>query len=142
SVWVMATLRSDFYGDLQNYAKWMALKGQGSQYDVLPLGAAYMHRVITEPAWLSCLHFEEYAQSDERLDLYLLSDALEEPDALPLLQYSLRELYEKRGDSRVLTFDSYRNIGGVTGALGKRAEAVWESLPTTSRDILVPRLFR
>ncbi|MBN7819744.1 AAA family ATPase [Bowmanella yangjiangensis] len=142
SVWVMATLRSDFYGDLQNYAKWMALKGQGSQYDVLPLGAAYMHRVITEPAWLSGLQFEKHPQSDERLDQYLLSDALEEPDALPLLQYTLRELYEKRGDSRVLTFDSYRNIGGVTGALGKRAEAVWESLPTTSRDILVPRLFR
>ncbi len=142
SVWVMATIRSDFYSELQQHSEWMDLKGAEGQYDVVPLGAAHMHRVITEPAWLAGLQFEENTDTEERLDQRILSDALEEPDALPLLQYTLRELYENRIKNNVLTFSSYQNLGGVTGALGKRAEAVWNGLPVEAREKTVPRLFR
>lgn len=142
SVWVMATLRSDFYGELQQYTDLIELKGTDGQYDVVPLGGAHMHRVITEPAWLAGLQFEEHPEAEERLDQRILSDALEEPDALPLLQYTLRELYENRIENSVLTFGSYQDLGGVTGALGKRAEAVWNALPVESREKVVPQLFR
>jgi hypothetical protein len=39
--------------------------------------------------------------------------------ALPLMQYALTELYERRTDG-VMTLDSYRAIGGVSGALANR----------------------
>ena len=40
--------------------------------------------------------------------------------ALPLLQYTLTELWERDGGA--LTLDGYRAIGGVAGALARRAE--------------------
>ncbi|MFH1137462.1 MAG: AAA family ATPase, partial [Pseudomonadota bacterium] len=142
SIWVLAAMRGDFYGRLQRHPEWVSLKEGDGQYDVLPLREAHIHRVITEPAWLSGLDFEEDAETGERLDQRILNDAIKHPEALPLLQYTLRELYENRGDGRRLTFSFYNTLGGVAGALGKRAEEVWRSLPEDARTEAVPRLFR
>ncbi len=48
---------------------------------------------------------------------------------MPLLEDALRELYERRGPDGLLTFAAYEELGGVVGALGKRAEQVFQSLP-------------
>ncbi len=141
-VWVLATLRSDFYGRLQQHPQWVTLKEGDGQYDVLPLRQAHIHRVITEPAWLAGLEFEEDPQTGDRLDQRILNDALRHPEALPLLQYTLRELFEQRRDGRYLTFSLYDELGGVEGALGRRAEEVWQGLPEDRRERVVPRLFR
>ncbi len=141
-VWVLATMRGDFYGKLQKYPEWVGLKEGAGQYDVLPLREGHIQRVITEPAWLAGLEFEEDARTGERLDQRILNDAIKHPEALPLLQYTLRELYENRGDGRRLTFAFYESLGGVEGALGKRAEEVWRSLPEDTGHKGVPRLFR
>ena len=47
----------------------------------------------------------------------MLADVAEEPGALPLLEYALTELFERR-DGRTLFLEAYRQIGGVSGALG------------------------
>jgi len=51
----------------------------------------------------------------------------DQPGALPLLQYALTELFEQR-DDHTLTKAAYHSIGGVRGALGRRAEEVYASL--------------
>jgi len=51
----------------------------------------------------------------------------DQPGSLPLLQYALTELFERR-DGRMLTQEAYQAIGGVLGALGRRAEEVYSEL--------------
>jgi hypothetical protein len=57
----------------------------------------------------------------------LLEDAIKEPSALPLLQHALLELWEHR-KGNVLTHDSYKEIGGLEGALERRAEKIFGDL--------------
>ena len=44
----------------------------------------------------------------------LLTDVLGEPGALPVFQYALTELFERRTGNQ-LTLDAYRSLGGVRG---------------------------
>src|SRR5262249_22698662 len=44
------------------------------------------------------------------------------PDALPLLAYVLRELYEAHGASKSLTLEQYKAIGCLEGAIRERAD--------------------
>jgi WD40 repeat protein len=61
------------------------------------------------------------------LTAQLVADVADEPGALPLLQYALTELYERR-EGNTLTADAYRTIGGVSGALAGRAEEIYDGL--------------
>ncbi|WP_024335512.1 nSTAND1 domain-containing NTPase [Desulfotignum balticum] len=138
---ILATLRSDFYARLQEYPRLVELKQGQGQYDLLPPGKAHIHRIITEPAWLAGIQFEEDLQTGERLDQRILNDAIDHPEALPLLEYTMRELFENRTQEGMLTFKLYEALGGVEGALGKRAEQIWQQLPEPTQNI-VPKLFR
>jgi tetratricopeptide (TPR) repeat protein len=51
------------------------------------------------------------------------------PELLPLLQFTLEELYQRRRDDGTLTLLAYRELGGVEGSLARRAETVFEQLP-------------
>jgi Novel STAND NTPase 1 len=55
------------------------------------------------------------------------------PGALPLMEYALTELFERR-DGRVLSLDAYREIGGVSGALGRRAEELFAELNDDGKE--------
>ena len=127
SVWVLATLRSDFYAELQKYPEWMDLKDGDGQYDVVAPLPAHIHRIITHPAWLAGLRFEEDPQAGVTLDQRILNDAIQHPDTLPHLQFLLQELYV-RSDSQthLLTYEAYETLGGVDGVLGYRAQLVYD----------------
>jgi WD40 repeat protein len=57
----------------------------------------------------------------------LIARVNEQPGALPLLQYTLDELFARRDGNR-LTLAAYENIGGINGALNRQAEAVYNGL--------------
>ena len=63
----------------------------------------------------------------------MLADVAEEPGALPLLEYALTELFERR-EGRMLTLGAYREIGGVSGALGRRAEEIYDGLDDAGKN--------
>ena len=50
----------------------------------------------------------------------MVAEMLDQPGALPLLQYALTELFDRRVGS-VVPAIAYREIGGVSGALARRA---------------------
>ena len=129
AVWVLATVRSDFYEQCQTLPRLMELKGAHGQFDLLPPNAEALRRIITAPASLAGLRYERNESTGEALDRRLLDDALRHPEALPLLEYALRELFEHREPDGTLTLARYRELGGVEGALGHRAEAVFLALP-------------
>ncbi len=141
---VLATLRSDFYHHAQASSTFLRLKGKLGQHDLLAPDAASIHHVIVEPARLSGLRFERNEQTGRSLDELILDDAGQESDSLPLLEYLLSELYRQRDVKRnLLTYAAYVELGGVEGAISKRADETFASLPTEAQeslDEILPRL--
>ena len=134
---VLATLRSDFYPQAQRNPTFLRLKGERGHFDLLPPGAAALQRLITEPARLAGLRFECDERTGKTLDEVILQDASHDPSALPLLQYALTELYLQRDEStRTLTFATYEKLGGVEGALGRRAADTFNGLFDAARMAL------
>ncbi len=128
-VWVIGTLRSDFYQAVGKLPKLVALKEGDGQYDLLPPTASEMGQMIRLPTRAAGLRFEEDPSSSERLDDMLRDAAAEHPEVLPLLQFTLEELYQRRTEDGMLTLAAYRELGGVEGSLAQRAETVFKDLP-------------
>ena len=70
---------------------------------------------------------------DRALVPQIAADVTEQPGALPLVQYALTELYDRRHDGR-LTLEAYREIGGVGGALAASAEHLYASRQPAGRN--------
>ena len=127
-VWVLATLRSDYYQRCAELPDLMALKKDGT-YDLAPPSPAELQQIITRPAAMAGLRFELRSPGGEPLDQHIFNAVLGVEAGLPLLEYTLEELYERRTPEGWLTYQAYDETGGVEGALGRRAEAVFTALP-------------
>jgi tetratricopeptide (TPR) repeat protein len=135
-VWVVATFRSDLYPKCATVPKLVELKEGAGQYDLMPPTATEIGQMVRLPTRAAGLRFEEDPSSNERLDDMLRDAAAARPELLPLLQFTLQELYERRRDDGTLTLEAYKALGGVEGSLAKRAEAVYEELPSQVREAL------
>ena len=62
----------------------------------------------------------------------MIDEVIQTPGALPLLSFTLSELYvrylQRRGDDRSLTLEDYEQLGGVTGSLRSRATELYDIL--------------
>lgn len=132
-VWVIATMRSDFYQHLQSEGALVSMKQGGGQLDVLPPGTGDLRSIVEEPARLAGLTFEQ--RDGVSLASVILRDAATHTELLPLVEFLLRELYEARTEGQ-LTFAAYEKLGGVEGALAKRAEEAFQSLPDDAKEML------
>ena len=128
-VWVIGTLRSDFYQAVGKIRKLVALKEGDGHYDLMPPTASEIGQMIRLPTRAAGLRFEEDPMSSERLDDMLRDAAADHPEVLPLLQFTLEELYQRRTEDGMLTLQAYRDLGGVEGSLAQRAETVFKDLP-------------
>lgn len=128
-VWIIATLRSDFYPRLAELPALGALKEGAGQYDLMPPVSSEIGQMIRLPTRAAGLKFEEDHSSSERLDDMLRDAAAERPEILPLLQFTLEELYQRRTANGTLTLEAYRELGGVEGSLAQRAETVFQECP-------------
>jgi hypothetical protein len=141
-VWVIATLRADLYERVLEDRDLFDLKTRGSAYDLAPPGTPELAEIVRRPAEAAALVYETDARSGERLDDRLLADA-DRPDMLPLLQFTLQQLFDQRetGDETRLTFAAYQRLGGLAGAIDKQAERAISLLDEAARERL-PRLLR
>jgi hypothetical protein len=96
-------LRADFYGALMDSELWP--QGAGlSRLDVAPLRGPALAQAITAPARRVGVHLEA------RLCDRLVTDAAGEPGVLPLVQETLRMLWDKRRH-RYLGLAAYEELG-------------------------------
>jgi WD40 repeat protein len=118
---VILTMRADFFGKCaeQDYGG-LASKIQENLVTVTPMNRQQLEQAITEPAKKVGLEVQR------ELVAQMLED-VEGPASLPLLQYTLTELWQKREVER-LTLAEYTRLGGVKGTLQKRADEVYQSL--------------
>ncbi len=140
-VWVVCTLRSDFYPRCAELPNLVALKEGSGQYDLMLPTPAEIGQTIRQPAFAAGLRFEESADTKTPLDDLLRDAAAGHPQSLPLLEFALDELYKRRTPQGMLTHAAYRELGGVEGALAQRAEGVFQALPPEVRAAL-PRVLR
>jgi WD40 repeat protein len=138
--WVIATLRIDFYPLYASLPELMELKRGHGQYDLAPPNPAEIAQIIRRPAEAAGLRFEVHAESGASLD-DLLRDAAADPASLPLLEFTLDELYKLKSDSHMLTHAAYKQLGGVEGALATQADKVFGALSEPVRAAL-PRVLR
>ncbi len=122
---VIATLRADFYDRPLAYPRFGALLGERTEV-VPPLTPDEVEQAITGPARSVGVDIEP------GLAAVLITDVAHQVGGLPLLQYALTELFERREDGR-LTSEAYRHIGGVAGALSARAERLYEVADAAGR---------
>jgi WD40 repeat protein len=96
-----------------------------------PLESTDLERVITQPAELQGYSLEAGLLGK------ILQDTGQEQGILPLLQFSLLELWKKRNKrTRQLELVKYNQIGGIAGALERHAEAFYQNLENEEKKWL------
>jgi WD40 repeat protein len=133
-LWAVATMRSEFLSARPERA------GLAEVVDdflvVEPLSRARLPDVIKRPAQRAGLDFAPGLP--ERM--------VEETtggDALPLLAYTLRELYQRAGPDGMVDAADYEAVGGVIGALQRRADRVLEEFHRRGRgELVLPTLLK
>ena len=133
---VVLAMRADFFSDLMSSVLW-PISG-GERVEIPPLRGAALREAITRPAAGVGVHLEPVLA--ERL----LHDAGEEPGALPLVQETMRLLWERR-TRRLLTVSAYEDLGGqgrsgLAAALATRADATIATLPP-AQQMVARRIF-
>ena len=129
-VFVLATLRSDFYSSYQEFPDLIELTEPSGKFDLRPPTPSEIGNMIRLPAEAAGLQFEQDRETGQRLDQALRDTASATPESLPLLEHVLSLLYDQqsiRGDG-LLRWSDYRELGELKGALARHAEAVFSTL--------------
>lgn len=117
---VVITMRSDFETYVAKLPDLQALFAVSS-IRVTPLSALELREAIEKPALRIGLKFEE------GLIEHLVTEILGEPAGLPLLQFTLLKLWEKR-KRNIITWEAFHLLGSCREALARSADAVYGSL--------------
>jgi WD40 repeat protein len=89
-------------------------------------------RILVEPARRAGYELEDAALVDEIVD-----DVIDRPNALALLSFTARQLWELRDRHfRRLPRGAYRALGGVGGALGRHAEDILAGLSAEQQRLV------
>ncbi|WP_017315154.1 nSTAND1 domain-containing NTPase [Mastigocladopsis repens] len=124
---VVISLRLDFEAQFQT----SVLKdfwNSDTRFVVPPMTQDDLREVIEKPASQKVLYFDPPSLVDE-----LINEVVQMPGALPLLSFTLSELYlkhlgDRTRDNRALTKKDYEELGRVFGSITKRANEEYERL--------------
>ena len=130
---LIMTMRADFYGRALLYRP-LADALQGHVENLGPMSREELRLAIETPAENEKVSFES------GLVETLLDDVESKPGSLPLLQFALREMWGRR-ERRKITRKSYDAIGGVQGALARRAEAIFGEMTENGENGRTPGAF-
>jgi hypothetical protein len=120
---IVTTLRSDFIDPWLSTGQPPSVVQEQTVY-LGPLQGQNLQDAIVKPAERQGYRF------GEGLLTLILKDVAEEPNSLPLLEFALTELWERRDTTNhVLSAAAYTAMGGLKGALDRRAEAEYSKLP-------------
>lgn len=127
---LITTLRSDFEPQFQKIvsdAQSLHFAQRQVRFLVPPMTQDELRAVIEEPAAARVLFFKPSGLVDT-----LINEVVQMPGALPLLSFTLSELYlnylESGREDRTLTEEEYQKLGGVLGSLRHRADEIEDEL--------------
>jgi len=131
---VVITLRSDFLGEAQRHPLLNQIMGSDQSLIVPIMTSEELRRAIAIPAQQA-----KHPLDDAMVDL-LVKDAAGHAGTLPLLQFTLVRIWEGLSTGKT-PITTYREIGGVGGALAQKAQEIYDGLAPTQQTI-TRRLFR
>ena len=136
-VWVVGTMRNDFYDRLRQDPNLSALADGGRLYDLAPPSGADYRDIIRRPAQAAGLKFETNVHRD--LAAEIEGEAASD-GALPMVAFLLEQLFrERRGN--LLTLETYDRLGGAAGALAQYGDQVIARLTPVVQEAF-PRVVR
>jgi hypothetical protein len=120
---LLLVLRAEFYG-LALMNRRLANAMVDGVENLGPMGVDELRAAITLPAEMANVSFEAGAVEA------LLEDIERTPSNLGLLQFALLEAWQRQQPygTRIITLQSLAEVGGVEGALGIRAEKIFQDL--------------
>ena len=128
---VIFTIREDFLAQAKQ------LPGLGDPktlFRLPPFTTRELRCVIAEPAERIGLKIHESIVND------LVKEVVGDPAALPLLQFTLKQLWDHRERNRI-TWDIYQKVGRPSEALKRTADEVFEGLKTFENQKAAERIF-
>lgn len=162
-VWVLATLRSEFFPRIAGEDALRDLVGRDGGYILPPPDLQSWNEIVRYPALAARLDYEQqvafreiggFPTTEEWLHEQILADIGGNPDVLPLLEFCLQRLYLDLIDPQNpdvpcrgsrLTWESYAAMGGLRGAIATAADDAYKGLTSSergARDYLFGNLVR
>jgi hypothetical protein len=127
-VTLLLTLRADFYGQACGLGRALSDLIQQGVVNIGPMTREELRQAIEQPAQSVGLAFEP------GLVERLLDSIEAQPGNLPLLEFALTELWERRTGT-VLTHQAFESIGRVEGALSRHAETQFTQLTAPQQKV-------
>jgi WD40 repeat protein len=119
TVCVLAVLRTDFLGPVLDHPR-LGLLAKKRIEALEPMRQEQLRDIVTKPIdGIPAIRYED------ALVNRILGDAGNAPGILPLLSFTLAQLWDHQRGGR-LTHDAYDALGGVSGALGRHANRIWK----------------
>ncbi|MFT3810629.1 MAG: hypothetical protein QM698_11985 [Micropepsaceae bacterium] len=138
-VWVVGSMRSDFWHRAAAAPELVALADGTGRIDLLPPSQAELAEMIRRPAAAAGLSFEDHSETRIGLDGVIAEEASRDPGSLPLVSFMLDALYKtdiESGKGGVLTYNTYEALGGIKGAIATRADEILNAQPADVQGAL------
>jgi energy-coupling factor transporter ATP-binding protein EcfA2 len=133
---ITTTMRADFVEQALQYPALAKLIQQARAFWLVPLEPSELREAITKPA-----EMQGYELSEGLLEV-ICRDVEAEKHCLPLLEFALTELWERRDQqNHCLTLSAYTEMGQLRGALDRHAQRLYEELPSDLERDWTRRLF-
>ena len=122
---IIFTVRADFEPQIANW--FPSQQWAEARYVVPPFTSQELKEIITQPATQRVLLFEP-----PELVQIILDEVQQQQGILPLLSFTLSELYEayikdkSAANNRALTLANYKKLGGVIGSLQHKANELYQ----------------
>jgi WD40 repeat protein/energy-coupling factor transporter ATP-binding protein EcfA2 len=128
SIKIILTMRADFLDKLSPYPNFVKTIYKPHNHLLTEMDDIELRLAIAEPAARNGVIFEQ------GLIDQIIADFHRQAGSLPLLQYTLDELWKKENiQGRVLNIKTYQDLGGVTGALQKQANKIYDQFNEQQR---------
>ena len=124
---VILTVRVEFRSQITALRALEPFLGESAWYAMRPMGYEDLRDAVEKPAALAKLQFQAGVVDD------LVKRVLGQQAALPLLQFTLRTLWDRRDRNRI-TWEVYRKVGNPLDALPAAADAFYKGLTPQARD--------
>lgn len=125
---LVLTMRADFYGQALAYRP-LADALQPAVLNLGPMTRAELQTTIEEPAK------RQRVMLEDGLTARLLEAVAAVPGELPLLEFTLTQLWQRQYQGR-LTHAAYTALGGVTGSLAQYAEDVYAQHTPEEQEVI------
>jgi len=137
-LYVIITMRSDFLGECSQFPRLADTVNEG-EFLIPRLNRDQRKEAILGPVKVAG------GSITDRLLLRLLNDIGDDPDQLPILQHALMrtwDLFEEQKGEGELDLKHYDATGGMTEALSRHADEVYNEQPDEEHKRIAQKLFK